>query len=287
MMLFTSIYASLQLISSQDWETFRSAILSRPALFRILSNQVSSCSQLHGMTLLHAAVRYDSPLDVIVEMIRLCPDMPAAKDCLGRTPLHVAAGLKASASLLTILAHACPAACIVQDVEGKTPLHFLCDSSCVLFEEDHHNDSNQPPDHEAVVALLSYSIHAVTLEDDEEMSPLEHSIISGASLKTVKLLQSATSKGTQLSHLRSLMRSTGSLPKVECVSSSVSTERPLKRCRRISAYQEDLKNSIVWWFERHFSCILVNVTVFPAYYSRLLSSNEKMSYSSVSLVFSA
>eukprot|EP00985_Skeletonema_marinoi_P027936 scaffold23581_cov73-Skeletonema_marinoi.AAC.1 len=111
-MLFTSIYASLQLISSQDWETFRSAILSRPALFRKLSNQVSSCSQLHGMTLLHAAVRYNSPLDVIVEIIRVCPDMPAAKDCLGRTPLHVAAGLKASASLLTILAHACPAACI-------------------------------------------------------------------------------------------------------------------------------------------------------------------------------
>eukprot|EP00985_Skeletonema_marinoi_P017667 scaffold9743_cov190-Skeletonema_marinoi.AAC.3 len=195
-MLLNSIYASLQLISSQDWETFRSAILSRPALFWKLASDVSSCSQLHGMTLLHAAVRYDSPLDVIVEMIRLCPDMPAAKDCLGRTPLHVAAGLKASASLLEILAHACPAACVVQDEGGKTPLHFLCDSSCVLFEEDHHNDndSKRTPDHEAVVALLSYSIHAATLEDDEEMSPLEHSIISGASLKTVKLLQSATSK---------------------------------------------------------------------------------------------
>jgi ankyrin repeat protein len=240
------IYAILQLISSQDWETFRSAILSRPALFRILSNQVSSCSQLHGMTLLHAAVRYNSPLDVIAEMIRVCPDMPAAKDCLGRTPLHVAAGLKASASLLTILAHACPAACIVQDEGGKTPLHFLCDSSCVLFEEDHHNDSNQPPDHEAVVALLSYSIHAVTLEDDEEMSPLEHSIISGASLKTVKLLQSATSKSTQLSHLRSLTASTTSNlhPKVD-TSNSVNSERPIKRCRRISAYQEDSKSSIV------------------------------------------
>eukprot|EP00984_Skeletonema_dohrnii_P017472 scaffold7961_cov73-Skeletonema_dohrnii-CCMP3373.AAC.3 len=123
-MLFNSIYAILQLISSQDWETFRYAILSRPALFQNLANDVSSCSQLHGMTLLHAAVRYGSPLDVIVDMIRLCPDMPATKDCLGRTPLHVAAGSKASASLLKILAHACPAACVVQDEEGKTPLHF-------------------------------------------------------------------------------------------------------------------------------------------------------------------
>jgi len=247
MMLFSSIYDSLQLISSHDWEPFRSAIFSRPTLFRKLASDVSSCSQLHGMTMLHAAVRYDSPLDVIVEMIRLCPDMPAAKDCLGRTPLHVAAGLKASASLLKILAHACPAACVVQDEGGKTPLHFVCDSSCVLFEEDHHNDSYQPPDHEAVVALLSYSIHAATLEDDEEMSPLEHSIISGASLKTVKLLQSATSKGTQLSHLRSLTTSTTSNlhPKVDFTSNSVNSERPIKRCRRISAYQEDSKSSIV------------------------------------------
>jgi ankyrin repeat protein len=162
--------------------------------------------------------------------------MPAAKDCLGRTPLHVAAGLKASASLLKILAHACPAACVVQDEGGKTPLHFVCDSSCVLFEESG-----------AVVALLSYSIHAATLEDDEEMSPLEHSIISGASLKTVKLLQSATSKGTQLSHLRSLTTSTTSNlhPKVDFTSNSVNSERPIKRCRRISAYQEDSKSSIV------------------------------------------
>ena len=268
-MLFNSIYAILQLISSQDWETFRYAILSRPALFQNLANDVSSCSQLHGMTLLHAAVRYGSPLDVIVDMIRLCPDMPATKDCLGRTPLHVAAGSKASASLLKILAHACPAACVVQDEEGKTPLHFVCDSSCVLFEDDHHKNSKQPPDHKAVVALLSYSIHAATLEDDEEMTPLEHSIISDASLKTVKLLQFVTSTGMQLSHLQTLMRSTTSLqPKVDFTSNSVSsesmdknkTERPIKNMiyRRVSAYQKDSK-SIVWRFERELVVVWYNM----------------------------
>jgi hypothetical protein len=120
------------------------------------------------------------------------------------TWLQVPSWSKASASLLKLLAHACPAACDVQDEEGKTPLHFACDSSCVLFEEDHHDDgddddtSKQPPNHESVAALLSYSIHAATLEDDEEMSPLEHAIMSGASLETVKLLQSATSKGMRM-----------------------------------------------------------------------------------------
>lgn len=43
------------------------------------------------------------------------------------------------------------------------------------------------------MVLLSYSLHAVTLEDDEGMSPLEHAIMSDASI--VKLLQHATRKG--------------------------------------------------------------------------------------------
>ena len=92
---------------------------------------------------------------------------------------------------------------IVQDDEGKTPLHFACDSSCVLFEdqvdidENDASTSNQEsaPNHKSIVALLSVSLHATTLEDDEEMSPLEHAIMSNASLKTVKLLQAATRKG--------------------------------------------------------------------------------------------
>jgi ankyrin repeat protein len=199
------------------------------------------------MTLLHAAVHFNPPLDIVTQMIRLCPHMTAAKDCLDRTPLHVAAGSKASASLLKLLAHTCPAACDVQDEEGKTPLHFACDSSCVLFEEDHENDkgntSKQPPNHESVAALLSYSIHAATLEDDEEMSPLEHAIMSGASLETVKLLQSATSKGMQLKEgSQSFLTATkGSwmqddwtpLP-LTCKCNLSSSYRPHKKSRRIT-----------------------------------------------------
>ena len=136
-------------------------------------------------------------------MIRICPYLTAVTDCLKRTPLHVAAGCKASASLIKLIARAYPAACVVQDEEGKTPLHLACDSSCVLFEDQNDDDdendastSNQEsPNHKSIVALLSISLHATTLEDEEEMSPLEHAIMSNASLKTVKLLQAATRKG--------------------------------------------------------------------------------------------
>eukprot|EP00985_Skeletonema_marinoi_P024574 scaffold17184_cov150-Skeletonema_marinoi.AAC.1 len=197
--MFISICDVLQLLVLQDWETLRSTVLSDPTLFRNIASTISACSELNGMTLLHAAVRFNPPLEMVAQMIRLCPQMTAATDCLGRTALHVAAGskAKASASLIKLIALACPAACEVQDEEGKTPLHFACDSSCVLFE-DHNDDendaSNQPPNHESIRALLSYSIHAATLEDYEEMTPLEHAIMSDASLKTVKLLQTATSR---------------------------------------------------------------------------------------------
>jgi ankyrin repeat protein len=139
------------------------------------------------MTLLHAIVKYDPPLDIVAQILEFCPDMPAAEDCLRRTPLHVATRSRAPASLIELLARAHPAACDAQDEERKTPLHFACDSSCVLFESDSHESGiipRQPPNHEA-----ERSCYAVTLEDDEDMTPLEHAIQSNASMETVKLLQ--------------------------------------------------------------------------------------------------
>eukprot|EP00984_Skeletonema_dohrnii_P035643 scaffold35653_cov189-Skeletonema_dohrnii-CCMP3373.AAC.2 len=123
------------------------------------------------MTILHAAVRYNPPLDVIAQMIRLCPHMTAAMDCLGRTPLHVAAGSGASPELIAMIAHAYPPACDVQDRDGKTLLHFACDSSCSLFEDD--------------------EVRAATFQDYENMIPLQHAILSQASFRTVRLIGDA------------------------------------------------------------------------------------------------
>ena len=137
----------------------------------------------------------------MLDMIEICPDLLAARDCLGRTPLHVAAGSAADPRLIKILAHVCLAACDVQDqdVDGKTPLHFACDSSSVLFEDVHNNESAtpRPPCYDVICAPLSESLAAATIEDADEMNPLEHTIMSNASLKSVKLLQSAAAKHLQ------------------------------------------------------------------------------------------
>lgn len=113
--MFESIGDILELIVDQEWDSFRSNALLDRDIFHHLDSVVSSCSQLNGMTVLHAVVRYNPPLDLVEQIIQYCPDMPAVQDCVGRTPLHVAAGSGASVGLLNILAHAYPEACDVQD----------------------------------------------------------------------------------------------------------------------------------------------------------------------------
>ena len=239
--LLNPVAVLLGLILNQDWKMIRTLIAATsPDCFRELASSISSCSQhkLNGMTLLHAIVRDNPPLDIVANIIRLCPEMAAARDGLGRTPLHIAAGSKASPLLLKLIACAYPAACDAQDEDGRTPLHFVCDTSFVLFadHEDGDDPSSTPQDqkapkqkHEAIITLLSESLFASTIEDADEMSPLEHAIMCGASLKTVKLLQASATKS-----LRSRVRSASPNPDPR--------PRTNKR-RRVSSAHENGSNS--------------------------------------------
>ena len=196
--VLNSIIVLLDLIDRQDWELFQRSALSNPAAFRAIANAVRNSPEFNGMTLLHAVVRCNPPLDVVARMISICPDQLAAKDCLGRTPLHVAAGSSAEPRLIKFLAHAYPASCDATDEDGKTPLHFACDTSCELFEDDGANRSMpREVSYDTVRALLSESLPAATIEDLDEMNALEYAIMSDAGLKTIKLLQKASCKTLQ------------------------------------------------------------------------------------------
>ena len=207
----------IALVKSEEWETIRRLItISSPECFRAMASSVSSCSdELNGITLLHAVVRQrNAPLDIVAFIIKTCPEMLSSSDCFNRTPLHVAAGSKKSSPLLLkLIACAYPAACVARDRDGKTPLHYSCDSSTGLFDDDDEEDEDDDdqslvssssaltneveratPSHDAIAAILSESMAAATIEDADEMSSVEHAIISGASLKTVKMLQSAAAK---------------------------------------------------------------------------------------------
>ena len=169
----------------------------------------------NGITLLHAIMRQrNPPLDIVAFLIKICPEMLSSSDCFNRTPLHVAAGSKSSSPLLLkLIACAYPAACVARDRDGKTPLHYSCDSSTGLFDDEEEDDDQSlvssssamptneveraTPSHDAIAAILSESMAAATIEDADEISPVEHAIISGASLKTVKMLQAAAAKSLQ------------------------------------------------------------------------------------------
>eukprot|EP00986_Skeletonema_menzelii_P006654 scaffold2532_cov79-Skeletonema_menzelii.AAC.15 len=212
--LLHSINVVLNLIERQDWELFQSIAVTDPAAFRAIANTIGRSPEFNGMTLLHAVVRYNPPLDVVRRMIDLCPDQLAAKDCLGRTPLHVAAGSSAEPRLIKLIANAYPASCDATDEDGKTPLHFACDSSCELFEDDDANRSmSREVCHGTVRALLSESLHAATIEDLDEMNALEYAIMSDAGLRTVKLLQHASSKALQSRSRSSSPRPSPEMPR--------------------------------------------------------------------------
>eukprot|EP00584_Thalassiosira_punctigera_P009140 CAMPEP_0172530366 /NCGR_PEP_ID=MMETSP1067-20121228/4120_1 /TAXON_ID=265564 ORGANISM="Thalassiosira punctigera, Strain Tpunct2005C2" /NCGR_SAMPLE_ID=MMETSP1067 /ASSEMBLY_ACC=CAM_ASM_000444 /LENGTH=189 /DNA_ID=CAMNT_0013314555 /DNA_START=19 /DNA_END=585 /DNA_ORIENTATION=- len=170
----------LGIIDSQNWQALGHAILNNPTVFQSFARTVSRSSELNGMTILHACVRFNPPPQTIQILLELVPESPIFVDCLGRTPLHVAAGTGASLPTIQLLVEACPRACGVQDVDGKTPLHLACDSACELFEGDERNPPRGPPSCEVVQMLAKASPMSVPLEDLEGMSALEHAIFSDA-----------------------------------------------------------------------------------------------------------
>eukprot|EP00579_Thalassiosira_antarctica_P019019 CAMPEP_0201957652 /NCGR_PEP_ID=MMETSP0904-20121228/4974_1 /ASSEMBLY_ACC=CAM_ASM_000553 /TAXON_ID=420261 /ORGANISM="Thalassiosira antarctica, Strain CCMP982" /LENGTH=234 /DNA_ID=CAMNT_0048502737 /DNA_START=16 /DNA_END=720 /DNA_ORIENTATION=+ len=185
----------LGLMEDQDWIKLEDVALSKPKTFKVVSKMISDCEEFNGMTLLHACVRYDPPIKVLDNLIKLYPQVLREGDCLGRTPLHVAAGSGASPWVIKLLTMNYPQACNVQDEDGRTPLHFACDTSCELFEDDQDLPRPQgPPSLDTIRILLSGSLAAVTLEDGDEMNAVEYAIVSDAPIEVVNLLQKASQR---------------------------------------------------------------------------------------------
>jgi ankyrin repeat protein len=180
----------LNMLDRRDWATFKLVALKHPLAFQALDKFVASSEDFNGVTFLHAAVRNNPPNEIVAKIIETCPDSPRARDCLNRTPLHVAAGVGASVAVINHLVNSYPEACNIQDEDGRTPLHFACDAESLLFEGD--QGRRGPPDFVVVHSLLSGSIRSASMEDADDVSPLEYAILSNADVKVVKMLQQAT-----------------------------------------------------------------------------------------------
>lgn len=117
----------LKAVDSRDWLTAEQLTRANPKMFVTVDKAVAKCSELNGMTILHACIRYDPPPWFVQLIIGLSPWSTASVDCLRRSPLHVAAAIRAHQESIAMLVDAYPEACALQDMDGKIPLHLACD----------------------------------------------------------------------------------------------------------------------------------------------------------------
>ncbi len=204
----------LGVIRSRRWPSFGSIALSNPRVFRVICDAIPAIEEFEDDdTLLHFVLRRDPPLEIVARMVELSPDAGAAlraRDREGRTPLHVAAACDAHATVVKLLGDVEPTACEILDGDARTPLHLACDRSRDppfrveprdgSFKRPHAQRQRQhrgAPSYDVVRALLSISLGASLVEDDDGMSPLECAIMSDASIEVVTLLQKATMRSLQ------------------------------------------------------------------------------------------
>ncbi|KAL3790513.1 hypothetical protein ACHAWO_008596 [Cyclotella atomus] len=183
----------LQAIDARKWDTLEIMLRSDPLKFAAVSEAISRSSNLNGMTVLHASIRFDPPPRLVGLILRLAPFSAGSVDCLNRTPLHIAAAVRANPQTISLLIHSCREACAIQDVDGKTPLHFACDINCELFEGE-EGIVRDPPSMEIVKILVMAAPEVVPIEDRDDTSALEYAILSSADVTVVKLLMHLTQK---------------------------------------------------------------------------------------------
>ena len=179
----------LDLIHNRQWEKLEEVAEQRD-LFKMISEHIQQSEEFNGMTLLHAVIKYNPPIQVLETMIQAHSDAIRGQDCLGRTPLHVACGTGSDSSIIRMLVRVYPEACDVQDIDGRTPLHIACDVGCVLFKGD--QTPRSPPTIDVVRALLSGSLESVLVEDEDGLPPITYAFVSNASISVIKLLQKSS-----------------------------------------------------------------------------------------------
>lgn len=94
-----------------------------------------------GYTMLHLALRYEAPIEVIYSFIEANPNAVRTSN-QGRLPLHYACFLNCEIEIIRALFEAYPDGCLETDSLGWTPLHLCCVCNvrinvlCLLLSHD-------------------------------------------------------------------------------------------------------------------------------------------------------
>lgn len=163
------------LVARRKWNRIRSLLSSAD------SDLLEVYAQNSARDILHILFASDPPLDVVTDLLTLCPSRVEAIDSTGRTPLHMATASGASAEVVEPLIALHPAAAGSRDSRGETPL---------MLAAAH----GKRADKSLIKALIRASPHTVNDEDDEDMSALEYALLSEVPRDVFRMLQKSCAK---------------------------------------------------------------------------------------------
>jgi ankyrin repeat protein len=192
-----------RLITEQDWTAIRFALSEkRKEVIEFLESNSNSpeCSNqedTQDQTVLNLCCRFHPPLDVVQAFHECNTNAINQADRAGRYPIHTACYHGASSAVIAFLLQANQLAAETQDEMGKTPLHLTCEHYAKNFDPvlaKKHKSSKDEAIIEVTRLLCMVAPNTVNLEDDEDQSPLEIAIDSGAPLRMIKKLQKVSEK---------------------------------------------------------------------------------------------
>ena len=165
------------LVARRKWNRIRSLLSSADSD----SDLLEGYAQNSARDILHILFASDPPLDVVTDLLSLCPSRVEAIDSTGRTPLHMATASGASAEVVEPLIALHPAAAGSRDSRGETPL---------MLAAAH----GKRADKSLIKALIRASPRTVNDEDEEDMGALEYALLSEVPRDVFRMLQKSCAK---------------------------------------------------------------------------------------------
>eukprot|EP00567_Pseudictyota_dubia_P016100 CAMPEP_0197436538 /NCGR_PEP_ID=MMETSP1175-20131217/3980_1 /TAXON_ID=1003142 /ORGANISM="Triceratium dubium, Strain CCMP147" /LENGTH=228 /DNA_ID=CAMNT_0042965849 /DNA_START=150 /DNA_END=833 /DNA_ORIENTATION=+ len=146
-----------------------------------------------GSTFLHVLCSFQPPLDVTNTVVRMFPQMVAARDHSSRVPMHVAVECEAPLDVFNCLMESDPRCAEARDSDGKTPLMLACKEMGSAMQSGFYDGKGKVRWLADVIKFLAKSSpNSILVEDDGGRTALEHALDSEAPKKTIKTLQRAT-----------------------------------------------------------------------------------------------
>jgi len=196
-----------------------------------------------GVTLLHAMVRFQPPLDLVELVVRYWPWMVKTVDqSTGHLPIHVACLFGSRSDVVKYLLSLFGEGAMMADKNHRMPVHLACRPERWLPESMRREVSDGPlyihAGSAVIEALCTHSPKATNMEDCDGYNALEIALDHGLSNKICQILLDASDRGWKehVEDKRRLNQSLGnsSLSSTEFAlpgySPSAAMEH-LKRCR--------------------------------------------------------